>query len=58
MSERSKRLSESSRLLQSRLRELDRRKPTETQRPMHEVAVQAVKDELTNVGRQLRQEMV
>ena len=55
MKSRRETLNDSARLLQVRLRELEQKKVTETQRPMREVAVQAVREELTNVGRKLSQ---
>lgn len=55
MKSRRETLNDSARLLQVRLRELEQTKVTETQRPMREVAVQAVREELTNVGRKLSQ---
>lgn len=53
MSEKKKRLEESARLLRQRLTDLESNKPHETQRPMWEVAVQAVRECLSDVGRDL-----
>lgn len=56
MTDRQRRLTDSARLLNVRLRELKNKRPTERQRPMHEVAVLAVREELTKVGRQITRE--
>lgn len=56
MNDRSRRLTQSARLLRVRLYDLQTKKPSELQRPMHEVAVRAVREELTKVGRQLTRE--
>ncbi len=54
MAEERKRLEETAKLLRSRLEELQRRQVTEIERPMHEVAVAAVRATLTQVGHQLQ----
>jgi len=57
MNERKKQLTNSARLLQVRLRDLEcksQKGVSDVRRPMHQVAVKAVRDELTNVGRQLK----
>lgn len=51
--ERHRRLIETARILRSRLRDLSSKQPEPSRRPMHEVAVSAVKNSLTEVGRQL-----
>lgn len=51
--ERRRRLEETARILRSRLRHLSSQQPSPTQRPIHEVAVSAVRSSLTEVGRQL-----
>lgn len=51
--ERRRRLEETARILRSRLRHLSSQQPSPSQRPMHEVAVSAVRNSLTEVGRQL-----
>ncbi len=53
MSEQRKELEETARVLRGRLRELERRRVGEIERPMHEVAVKAVRASLTQVGRKL-----
>ena len=53
MTERRRRLEETARILRSRLKELRRQRPDASQRPMHEVAVAAVRSALTQVGQQL-----
>ena len=53
MAERRKRLEESARILRLRLDELHARPVTEVDRPMHEVALDAVRRALTDVGRPL-----
>ena len=54
MRERSK-LEDSARLLRVRLQDLEQhgRQVSEVERPVHEVATRAVREELTKVGRQL-----
>lgn len=56
MNDRQRRLTDSARLLNVRLRELQTKEPSDLQRPMHEVSVIAVREELTKVGRQLKRE--
>lgn len=56
MNDRNRRLTQSARLLNVRLRELQIKKPSELQHPMHEIAVLAVRKELTKVGQQLTRE--
>ncbi|MBL4847906.1 MAG: hypothetical protein JKY65_20515 [Planctomycetes bacterium] len=53
MTERRLRLEETARILRSRLRHLSTQTPRPHQRPMHDVAVTAVRHSLTEVGRQL-----
>lgn len=53
MAEERERLLESARLLRSRLRELEDRHVTEVERPIHEVALDAIRQTLTQVGQQL-----
>ena len=55
MTEQRKKLEDSARLLRVRLQTLERerREVSEIDRPAHEVATRAVRNELTNVGRQL-----
>ena len=53
MGERRKRLQETARMLRSRLSDLQTETVTELNRPMHEVAVTAVKTSLTQVGHEL-----
>ena len=53
MSERRRRLQQTARLLRLRLSELQTETVTELRRPMHEVAVSAVRANLTQVGQQL-----
>lgn len=53
MVERRKRLEESARLLRQRLSDLEREQVAEVQRPMWEVAVRAVRENLTEVGQEL-----
>ena len=53
MVEKRRRLEETARFLRSRLVDLERQRVSETERPMHEVALLAVRDTLTQVGRQL-----
>jgi hypothetical protein len=53
MGERKKQLEETARLLRSRLVDLQRQRVNEVERPMHEVALCAVRSELTLVGRHL-----
>ena len=57
MTDRRKNLEDSARLLRVRLQDLEhnKRNVPDIDRPAHEVATRAVKDELTNVGRQLQQ---
>lgn len=53
MAERKRRLEESARVLRSRLDDLEGQAVAERDRPMHEVALLAVRSALTDVGRQL-----
>ncbi len=53
MSEQRRRLQETATMLRLRLSELQTEPVTELRRPMHEVAVQAVRANLTEVGQQL-----
>lgn len=53
MGERRKRLQETARMLRTRLSDLERSAVTELNRPMHEVAVKAVRTSLTEVGHEL-----
>lgn len=53
MSQRRRRLQETARMLRIRLNDLRTETVTELRRPMHEVAVQAVRANLTEVGQQL-----
>jgi len=53
MSERRKRLEDTARVLRDRLKTLSCETPPPHQRPMHDVALQAVRGHLTEVGRQL-----
>ena len=53
MGERRKRLEETASMLRSRLSELRAQRVNEMNRPMHEVAVQALRASLTEVGHQL-----
>ena len=53
MTERRRRLEETARILRSRLRHLSNQHPEANQRPIHDVAVKAVRSSLTEVGRQL-----
>ena len=53
MGERRKRLQETARMLRSRLSDLQTESVNELNRPMHEVAVRAVRNSLTQVGHQL-----
>ena len=48
-----KELEQSARLLRERLNELESRPITELDRPVHEVALQALRESLTRIGRQL-----
>jgi hypothetical protein len=54
---RRQQLTDSARLLRVRLNELESRKRNlpDIDRPAHEVATRAVREELTRVGQQLRQ---
>lgn len=54
---RRQQLTDSARLLRTRLDELEdrKRKLADIDRPAHEVATRAVREELTRVGYQLRQ---
>ncbi|RMG15048.1 MAG: hypothetical protein D6731_09305 [Planctomycetota bacterium] len=54
MAERRKRLLETARALRSRLRELERSEVPEFERPMREVALRALRGELSEVGRELQ----
>jgi len=47
------RLLETAKLLRSRLQELEGRRVTDVERPMHEVALDAIRSTLTQVGQQL-----
>tara|TARA_B100000965_G_scaffold171286_1_gene143012 strand:- start:125 stop:355 length:231 start_codon:yes stop_codon:yes gene_type:complete len=53
MGEQRKRLEESARVLRVRLSDLQRKRVSEHERPMHEVALAAVRTALTDVGQQL-----
>ena len=53
MAEKRRRLEETARILRSRLCELESRPVTEHDRPIHEVAVLAVRATLSDVGQQL-----
>ena len=53
MANERKNLEETARVLRSRIQELCERPVDETQRPMQEVAMIALRGELTKVGRQL-----
>ena len=53
MGEQRKRLEESARILRVRLSDLQRKRVSEHERPMHEVALAAVRTALTDVGQQL-----
>ncbi len=53
MAERRRRLEESARVLRSRLEELRTREVRDVERSIHEVALQAVRSELTVVGHAL-----
>jgi len=53
MGERKKRLEESARVLRVRLSDLQRKRVSDHERPMHEVALAAVRTALTDVGQQL-----
>ena len=53
MSERKKRLEETAQFLRSRLWELQRAQVADVERPMRDVAITAVRNELTEVGREL-----
>ena len=53
MTERHRRLQESARILRSRLRHLSGREVAPHERAIHAVAVEAVRNSLTEVGRQL-----
>ncbi len=54
MAEERRRLEETARVLRSRLTELEQRKVSELERPIHEVALAAVRATLTQVGHQLQ----
>ena len=56
MTNRRKNLEDSARFLRVRLQDLEqqRRNISEIDRPAHEVAERAIREELTNVGQQLR----
>ncbi|MEZ6188565.1 MAG: hypothetical protein R3F62_26630 [Planctomycetota bacterium] len=53
MSERRKQLEETARVLRDRLNRLNTETPPPHQRPMHEVAVAAVRGQLSEVGYEL-----
>ena len=53
MAERRRQLEETAQVLRSRLSQLRNRRVSDIQRPMHEVAVAAVRASLTQVGQQL-----
>lgn len=53
MTERHRRLQESARILRSRLRQLSSREVGPHERAIHAVAVEAVRNSLSEVGRQL-----
>lgn len=50
---RRRQLEETARILRSRLAELEARRVSERERPIHEVAVLAVRASLSDVGQQL-----
>lgn len=50
---RRRQLEETARVLRGRLAELEARRVTERERPIHEVAVLAVRASLSDVGQQL-----
>ncbi|MCA8923016.1 MAG: hypothetical protein KDD82_14470 [Planctomycetes bacterium] len=53
MSQRLKRLEETARVLRDRLQSLSSETPPPHRRPMHDVAVAAVRGQLSEVGREL-----
>lgn len=53
MAEKRRRLEETARILRSRLSDLESRPVTDNDRPIHEVAVLAVRASLSDVGQQL-----
>ncbi|MGE0706735.1 MAG: hypothetical protein AB7N76_05980 [Planctomycetota bacterium] len=53
MAEQRRRLEETARVLRGRLQDLERRRVSDVERPMHEVALVAVRAALTEVGRDL-----
>ncbi len=53
MTERRRHLEESARLLRQRLTDLERKPVQEHERPIHQVAIEAVRATLTEIGQQL-----
>lgn len=49
-----KNLEDSARLLRVRLQDLEHKQVSENDRPAHQVAQMAIREELTRVGRELR----
>jgi NADH:ubiquinone oxidoreductase subunit D len=53
MSEKRKHLEESARIMRQRLTELERRPVAEHERPIRQVALEAIRATLTEIGQQL-----